>query len=340
MAETVVSKANASVTVAAPATDNAQTAIATTSISSVLSAASGANATGTITFKVFGPQASAPATCTSGGTTVGTATVSGNGTYNPSASYTPTRAGTYWWYVSYNGDGNNNADTSTCGAGMPSTVVSMVESSVASATSTTSGSSATTSSFTIKANTTYLLLVSRNPGAAGDSISSLSTTGFSTALTLASFTSVTSQTYNTNKYQWAYYVTTSGTESGAGTITVNFAKTQSNGNATIVDVVQIQGNNTASPIVTASEGVTNNNSGTATANLTAAPSASDGEIVLLSSAGSLGGSAPTTSGLNNVFYSGNAGGSAGIYTGIPAQQNSSFTITSQRWATLTLEIAS
>ena len=58
-----------------------------------------------------------------GGTTVGTATVSGNATYHPSAGYTPTAAGNYWWYASYGGDSNNNPAASTCGSGMSETVV-------------------------------------------------------------------------------------------------------------------------------------------------------------------------------------------------------------------------
>ena len=121
MGYTVVAKASPGVTAAGPASGTAGTAIATASISSVLS--SGAGATGTITFTAFGPQASAPTTCTSGGTTVGTATVSGNSTYQPSASYTPSAAGDYWWYVTYAGDANNNSATSTCGSGMGYTVV-------------------------------------------------------------------------------------------------------------------------------------------------------------------------------------------------------------------------
>ena len=84
----------------------------------------GPDATGTITFTVFGPQATAPTTCTTGGTTVGTGTtVAGNATYNPSAGYTPGAAGDYWWYASYGGDANNNTATSTCGSTMSETVV-------------------------------------------------------------------------------------------------------------------------------------------------------------------------------------------------------------------------
>jgi uncharacterized repeat protein (TIGR01451 family) len=110
-------------TVSAPATGTAGTAIPASSISAALSGAT-SDASGTITFTVFGPQSSPPADCTSGGTTVGTAAVSGNGTYNPSAGFTPGSAGTYWWYASYGGDASNLASTSGCGAGMTSTVVS------------------------------------------------------------------------------------------------------------------------------------------------------------------------------------------------------------------------
>ncbi len=122
MTSTAVSNSTTT-TVAAPATDATNTAIAASSISSILSGAT-SSATGTITFKVFGPQTTAPTTCTTGGTTVGTATVAGNSTYHPSAGYSPTSAGTYWWYASYGGDASNTASASTCGTGMTSTVVS------------------------------------------------------------------------------------------------------------------------------------------------------------------------------------------------------------------------
>ena len=81
---------------------------------------------------MFGPQPTPPADCTSGGTPVGTAAVSGpapyidpghinppHGLYSSSAGFTPASAGTYWWYASYSGDGSNSG----CGAGMASTVV-------------------------------------------------------------------------------------------------------------------------------------------------------------------------------------------------------------------------
>ena len=71
---------------------------------------------GSITFEVFGPQASPPSSCTGAGwTTVGSpANVTANGTYSASAGYTPTAAGTYWWYESYGGDAHNAPSNSGC----------------------------------------------------------------------------------------------------------------------------------------------------------------------------------------------------------------------------------
>jgi hypothetical protein len=113
--------ASPTLSASAPATGTAGVAISSTSISANLAA--GSTPTGTITFKAFGPQSSAPSLCGSGGATVGTATVSGDGVYHPSAGFTPSSAGDYWWYASYGGDSNNNAAASRCGASMAETVV-------------------------------------------------------------------------------------------------------------------------------------------------------------------------------------------------------------------------
>jgi hypothetical protein len=108
-----------------PASGAAGSAIAASSIGATLPGATG-DASGTITFKVFGPASSPPSTCASGGTTVGTATVSGNGIYHPAAAYTPPKVGHYYWYASYTGDGGNQTSTSACGAGMKSTAISKI----------------------------------------------------------------------------------------------------------------------------------------------------------------------------------------------------------------------
>jgi hypothetical protein len=71
------------------------------------------NATGTITFDLFGP---ADATC--GGTPAFTQTVNvnGNGTYSTTnTSFVASALGTWRWQVSYSGDANNSPTTSACG---------------------------------------------------------------------------------------------------------------------------------------------------------------------------------------------------------------------------------
>jgi hypothetical protein len=121
--EIVVGKATPSLSASAPASGTAGTAIASGSFSAALANSSGSNATGSITFTLFGPSASAPATCTSGGTTLGTAAVSGNGTYHPSGGFTTQIAGNYWLYASYGGDGNNNPAHSACPPGTAQEIV-------------------------------------------------------------------------------------------------------------------------------------------------------------------------------------------------------------------------
>src|SRR3984957_12377328 len=83
---------------------------------------SGPNATAPITFTVFGPG-SEPTSCTGGGTTLGTATPAGDGTYTSSGTFTPTVAGNYWWYASSAGGANNNAAPPASAPGMSEPVV-------------------------------------------------------------------------------------------------------------------------------------------------------------------------------------------------------------------------
>jgi hypothetical protein len=115
------SLASPSLALAAPATATVGTAIAPSSISGSLSGASAP--TGSVSFTVFGPQFSPPTNCSSGGTAVGSGGAGGVTGIHPSAGFTPTSAGNYWWYASYSGDAGNNPASSPCGAGMPETVV-------------------------------------------------------------------------------------------------------------------------------------------------------------------------------------------------------------------------
>jgi hypothetical protein len=79
----------------------------------------GAAPTGTITFKLYGPN---DATCTNAAIFTSTVPVSGNGPY-ASGSFTPTIAGTYRWIATYSGDPNNAATANTCNAANETVVV-------------------------------------------------------------------------------------------------------------------------------------------------------------------------------------------------------------------------
>ncbi len=146
MTKTTVSLASPTLSVSAPATDTAGTAITAANITATLAASSGSNDANVITFKVFGPQTTAPTSCTTGGTTVGTATPAGNNTYPASAGFTPSAAGTYWWFVSSGADSNNNAASSLCNSGsMTKTTVSLASPTLTttlSANSITAGGTA------------------------------------------------------------------------------------------------------------------------------------------------------------------------------------------------------
>jgi hypothetical protein len=70
----------------------------------------GFNPTGSITFKLYGPNDS---NCT--GTAIFTNTVTVNGNHNyASDEFTPKAAGTYRWIANYSGDANNAATNNAC----------------------------------------------------------------------------------------------------------------------------------------------------------------------------------------------------------------------------------
>jgi alpha-tubulin suppressor-like RCC1 family protein len=139
MAETTVaSKAIPILSVSGPMGGVAGSPISASSISATL--AGGSAPTGTITFTVFGPQSSPPSSCMSGGTTVGTASVNGNGAYQPSAAFTPAAPGEYWWYASYGGDAGDEPAASTCGPLMAQALVAAAPTTPPSSDSGSSGS--------------------------------------------------------------------------------------------------------------------------------------------------------------------------------------------------------
>jgi hypothetical protein len=334
-ATTSVTNATTS-TISAPTVDTAGTTIASSSISAALSGAT-TGAAGTLTVKVFGPQATAPASCTSGGATVGTASVSGNRTYNP-GSFTPAASGDYWWYVNYSGDSSNAASSSACGAAMSKTTVYSATSAT-SAMDTSLKSSTTTSTFAVRPSTTYLLFIFRDTGSA-DGVNSISSTGLTPALTSSSFTAVTSQKFSSTN-QWAYYVTTSSAAAGTGSLTITFKKALTSGEATLIDLVALGGNSASAPIVMTNIGLNNGSSSTITAKLPNAPNPLDAGIVFLTGPQDFGATAPlATPSMANIFYSHQPPASLAAYFAAPGQQTESLKVASptKSWGTVSLEI--
>ena len=210
------------------------------------------------------------------------------------------------------------------------------ETLAASATDTSQDTSTTTSQFTVKKSTTYVLLVSRGSGS-GDAIAGISATNLSSP----SFTSIGSQNFTsggTTYYQWAYWVTTASNATGKGTLTVTFHNATGSGQQTTVSLIQLAGNDTTNPIVNANVAAATGSGTAATAALPNAPDSSDAELVLLTGADALGGNAPSATGLTNLFYANNSAASAGAWGAIPAQESSSFTIPSQAWGTIAFEL--
>ena len=121
MPDTVVTAPGLSLST--PSVGTTGTAIPGSALAAALTGVS-AQAGGTITVSVFGPQSSPPSSCDGSGAVVGTAIVQSGGTYVPAGSFTPGSAGDYWWYAHYGGDASNPPASSPCGAQMAETTVS------------------------------------------------------------------------------------------------------------------------------------------------------------------------------------------------------------------------
>jgi hypothetical protein len=89
--------------------------------------AGGASPSGTITFKLYGPD---DANCSGTPAFTSTKSVAGNGEVT-SGAFTPTAAGVYRWVASYSGDTNNAAVAGACGDQNESTTVNKAASSTA-----------------------------------------------------------------------------------------------------------------------------------------------------------------------------------------------------------------
>ncbi len=93
----------------------------------------GVNATGTITFTLFGPG---NPTCSGTAIFMSVSTVTGNGVY-PSGAFTTTAPGVYNWVAVYSGDANNSSVTSGCGAANESVTVTQALPTIVTVASST-----------------------------------------------------------------------------------------------------------------------------------------------------------------------------------------------------------
>ncbi|MEP7183981.1 MAG: hypothetical protein ABI886_17530, partial [Betaproteobacteria bacterium] len=103
-------------------------------ISDTAALGGGTSPTGTITFRLYGPN---DATCVNPAVFTTTASVtSGNGNYT-SPAFTPTLVGTYRWIASYGGDANNASVNGNCNDANESVVVSQATPAIATTASAT-----------------------------------------------------------------------------------------------------------------------------------------------------------------------------------------------------------
>jgi hypothetical protein len=116
----------------------------TATIGNTANKPNGDPAGGTVTFKAYGPSATAVCTTANLVFTSSAIPVSGNGTYG-SGNYTPTSAGTYWWIATYTGDSPNTSGpvSTACGDENESSVVQQLQPEISTAQTFTVKDSAT-----------------------------------------------------------------------------------------------------------------------------------------------------------------------------------------------------
>ena len=188
----------------------------------------------------------------------------------------------------------------------------------------------TTPSFTLKANTTYLVFAYTN-SASGDNATPTSSVDALTFNTIG----VGSMLYNSKQYEFGWWVN-GGATNASGTITVTFAKDASQA---YVQVIELYGNDTLNPIAQSAYAM-GNNTNPYTANLPAPPLGSTNfDVYFLNAKEDLGGTASVgTPAATNLLYVHAGAGSAGTYFKDTQSQNQSFAGPNKHWATIAVEI--
>jgi hypothetical protein len=189
----------------------------------------------------------------------------------------------------------------------------------------------TTASFTLKANTTYLVFAFTS-SASGDSATPSSSVGGLTFNTIGSG----SLFYNGKDYEFGWWVN-GGASDASGTISVTFAKDPTQA---YVQVIKLGGNDTLNPIAQSAY-ATGSLIKPMTANLPAAPLASTNfDVYFVDANEDLSPSGPTgTPAVTNLIYQHSPPGAAATYFANTPSQNESFSSgDKQHWATIAVEI--
>jgi hypothetical protein len=199
----------------------------------------------------------------------------------------------------------------------------------------TSGTTITSNSFTLAANTSYVVFASNNSASTGDS-ATVTSTGFTSAPTV---TAIGNASYDSSALEWAGSLTGG---SGSGTVKVTFAKTIKQA---YFEVIAVAGASTSAPVAQSAfptmTGTTASNP--ATANLSSAPNSANGELIFWNSTQSVNpasswSSSPALTLLTNSDNAA-ASGSVGTFSGAPAQQTESLnTGANHTWATIAVEL--
>jgi hypothetical protein len=188
----------------------------------------------------------------------------------------------------------------------------------------------TTASFTLQANTTYLVFAFTE-SATGDSATFSSTFPGNPVFTPIGAGSLT---YNGIDYEFGQWLT-GGASDVTGQLRVTFVKGTSQA---YLQVIQVNGTNISAPIAQSAY-TSGNNTNPYTANLPAPPSSGDQEVVFLTGGEDLGASPPPpTPSMTNLIYLHTMAGSAGSYASVSATQNTSFSGSNHHWGTIAVDI--
>ena len=193
----------------------------------------------------------------------------------------------------------------------------------------------TTGTFTLKANTTYLVFAFTN-STTGDSATFSSTFSGSPTFNLIGPGSLV--VGDGKEYEFGRWLNGGGSNA-TGTITVTFVQTM---HQAYLQVVELCGNDTSAPIAQQAYAA-GNGTNPYTANLPLAPLAgTDFDVYFLNAREALGASAPTgTPAATNLIYVAGGSGTAGTYfRDTPPSQNESFCVgcAGKHWGTIAVEI--